>query len=37
VLRSPRRHEINADGELVTSTPGHFRIHPAAIRVFVPA
>jgi len=36
-LRTRRRHEVNADGELVTSTPAHFRIHPAAIRVFVPA
>jgi YegS/Rv2252/BmrU family lipid kinase len=36
-LRTRRRHEVNADGELVTSTPAHFRIHPAAIQVFVPA
>jgi YegS/Rv2252/BmrU family lipid kinase len=36
-LRTRRRHEVNADGELVTSTPAHFRIHPAAVQVFVPA
>jgi YegS/Rv2252/BmrU family lipid kinase len=36
-LRTPRRHEVNADGELVTSTPARFRVHPAAIQVFVPA
>ena len=36
-LRTRRRHEVNADGELVTSTPAQFRIHPAAIQVFVPA
>jgi diacylglycerol kinase family enzyme len=25
-LRAPREHDINADGELVTTTPAHFRI-----------
>ncbi|MBA3325309.1 MAG: lipid kinase [Rhodobacteraceae bacterium] len=29
--------EVNADGEIVTRTPAHFRVHPAAVRVFAPA
>jgi YegS/Rv2252/BmrU family lipid kinase len=32
--RRPR--SVNADGELITKTPAHFRVHPAALRVFVP-
>jgi diacylglycerol kinase family enzyme len=32
--RRPR--SVNADGELITRTPAHFRVHPAALRVFVP-
>jgi diacylglycerol kinase (ATP) len=35
-LRAPREHDINADGELVTTTPAHFRIRRAAVTVFVP-
>jgi YegS/Rv2252/BmrU family lipid kinase len=35
-LRTRRRHEVNADGELVTTTPAHFRVHAEAVRVFVP-
>ncbi len=35
-LRTRRRHEVNADGELVTVTPAHFRVHPRAVEVFVP-
>ena len=35
-LRTRRRHDVNADGELVTSTPAHFRVHPRAVTVFVP-
>jgi len=31
-----RRHEVNADGELVTSTPARFRVRPRAVNVFVP-
>lgn len=27
---------VNADGELVTSTPAHFKVHPGAVSVFVP-
>jgi YegS/Rv2252/BmrU family lipid kinase len=36
-VRTPRRHEVNADGELVSSTPAHFRIIPKALEAFVPA
>lgn len=32
--RSPR--PVNADGEIVTQTPAHFRCHRAAVRVFAP-
>jgi diacylglycerol kinase (ATP) len=35
-LRTKRRHEVNADGELVTTTPAHFRVRPGAVTVFVP-
>ena len=28
---------VNADGEIVTSTPAHFKVHPSAISVFAPA
>jgi len=35
-LKTRRRHEVNADGELVTSTPAHFRVRPRAVTVFVP-
>jgi diacylglycerol kinase (ATP) len=35
-VRTPRRHEVNADGELVSATPAHFRIIPRALEVFVP-
>lgn len=36
-LRTPREHEVNADGELVTTTPAHFQIRRAAVTVFVSA
>lgn len=32
--RKPR--PVNADGELVTSTPARFRVHPRAVEVYVP-
>ena len=32
--RKPR--SVNLDGEILTETPVHFRIHPQAVRVFVP-
>ncbi|KRE09643.1 lipid kinase [Bosea sp. Root381] len=27
---------INTDGEIVTATPGHFKVHPKAISIFAP-
>lgn len=27
---------VNADGEIVTSTPAHFKVHPKAISIFAP-
>lgn len=35
-LTTRRPHDINADGELVTTTPAEFRILPHAIEVFTP-
>lgn len=35
-VRTRHRHEVNADGELVTSTPAHFSIRKGAITVFAP-
>jgi diacylglycerol kinase (ATP) len=32
--RAPR--SVNADGELITMTPAHFKLRPCALRVFVP-
>ncbi|MFC0284112.1 hypothetical protein ACFFJB_10915 [Camelimonas abortus] len=31
-----RPKPVNADGEIVTATPAHFRVHPAAVRIFAP-
>lgn len=36
-VRTGRKHRIEADGELVTSTPAVFEIVPHAVSVFVPA
>ena len=36
-IRTPRRpRSVNADGEIVTRTPAHFRVRSAAISIFVP-
>jgi YegS/Rv2252/BmrU family lipid kinase len=35
-LLTRRRHDVNADGELVTTTPARFSIRPKAIRVLYP-
>lgn len=35
-LSTRRPHEVNADGELVTRTPAHFRLFRQAVEVFVP-
>ncbi len=36
-IRTRRRQPINADGEIVSHTPGVFRVHPGAMEVFAPA
>jgi len=36
-LRTRRPHDVNADGELVTTTPARFTIRRAAVEVFVPS
>jgi diacylglycerol kinase (ATP) len=36
-LRTRRPHDVNADGELVTTTPAHFRVRRGAVSAFVPA
>jgi YegS/Rv2252/BmrU family lipid kinase len=36
-IRTRRPAPINADGEIVTQTPAHVLVHPAAIAVYVPA
>lgn len=36
VVRTSRPRPVNTDGELVTFTPAHFRVRPAAIRVYAP-
>lgn len=35
-IRTKRPRPINADGDIVTETPAHFRVRPAAVEVFVP-
>jgi YegS/Rv2252/BmrU family lipid kinase len=35
-IRTRRPRPINADGEIVTQTPAHFTIRPAAVTVFAP-
>jgi diacylglycerol kinase (ATP) len=35
-IRTRRPRPINADGEIVTQTPAHFSIKPAAVTVFAP-
>jgi YegS/Rv2252/BmrU family lipid kinase len=35
-LRTRRPRPINTDGELTTTTPAVFRLHPAALRIFAP-
>jgi diacylglycerol kinase family enzyme len=35
-IRTRRPRDINADGELVTTTPAHFRIHTRVLSVCVP-
>lgn len=35
-IETTRPRPVNADGEIVTETPALFRVHPKAVRVFVP-
>lgn len=35
-ILTPRPKPVNADGEIVTTTPAHFRIEPNAVTVFCP-
>lgn len=35
-IETKRPMPINADGEIVTSTPAHFKVHPKAISIFAP-
>jgi YegS/Rv2252/BmrU family lipid kinase len=36
-VHTRRPRPVNCDGEIVTKTPAHFTIRPAAVRVFAPA
>ena len=36
-VRTRKPRPVNADGDIVTETPAHFVVHPAAIQVFTPA
>ena len=35
-IRTRRPRPINADGDIVTETPAHFKVHAAAVEVFAP-
>lgn len=35
-VETNRPQSVNADGEIVTSTPAHFKVHPKAVKVFAP-
>jgi len=35
-IETRREMPVNADGEIVTSTPARFKVHPGAVSVFVP-
>lgn len=36
-IETKRPMPINTDGEIVTATPAHFKVHPKAIAIFAPA
>jgi YegS/Rv2252/BmrU family lipid kinase len=36
-IETKRPMPINTDGEIVTATPAHFKVHPRAISIFAPA
>lgn len=35
-IETSKPRSVNTDGEIVTSTPAHFKVHPAAIAVYAP-
>ncbi len=35
-IETTRPRPVNADGEIATETPAHFRVHPKAVQVFIP-
>ncbi|WP_374446911.1 lipid kinase [Stella sp.] len=35
-IATRRPMQVNADGEIVTTTPARFRVHPAAVQIFAP-
>ena len=35
-VRTRRPRSVNADGEIITTTPARFRVHPRAVRVYAP-
>jgi diacylglycerol kinase family enzyme len=35
-VRTRRPRPVSADGEIVTTTPARFRVHPGAVRVYAP-
>jgi diacylglycerol kinase family enzyme len=35
-VRTRRPRAVNADGEIITTTPAQFRVHPRAVRVYAP-
>jgi len=37
VVETSRPRSVNADGEIVTRTPAHFRVLPGALKVYAPA
>ncbi|WP_252923931.1 lipid kinase [Aliihoeflea sp. 40Bstr573] len=36
-IETDRPRPVNTDGEIVTQTPAHFKVHPAAISIFAPS
>ena len=36
-IETKRPMPVNTDGEIVTATPAHFKVHPKAIAIFAPA
>ena len=36
-VRTRRPRPVNADGEIITTTPARFRVHPGAVRVYAPS